>query len=152
MLTPFLSISKFSIVCALSIGLGLVVVNPASAGAESRDQYADEVTDLLFYRMNPELHNRQLDSEEVGYAREWQVLRNAVYQEIKPASEVCFRSQSTNTFEFASSPKVYDEIADTIYHHRNPDRRGAKIHQNDRSEQKKWSKIRSVVHVYNCGM
>jgi hypothetical protein len=53
-------VSRFSIICVLAIAL--VLISPNLAKAESREQAVDRLTDVLFYRVNPQLNNRKLQA------------------------------------------------------------------------------------------
>ncbi|MEG3859837.1 hypothetical protein [Microcoleus sp. herbarium12] len=75
------SISKFSAVCMLTFAMFLCP-NLDSATArdlESRTQAVDNLTDWFFYKVNPQLGDRKLRSDDSPiYIREWNAIRRTV--------------------------------------------------------------------------
>ncbi|XZN90568.1 MAG: hypothetical protein ACM65M_23565 [Microcoleus sp.] len=159
MLIKLLSIkpvSRFSMVCALAIAL--LLISPTLAKAESREQAVDRLTDFLFYKVNPQLNNRKLQTGDREYIRQWQKLREAIDPRVKPAQEVCntpdrgefgweFTTINGQTYE-----QTYDLLADTIFYSRHPQRTGQPIPKDDKISISEWSAIRYYMYISNCGI
>lgn len=143
-------------VCVLAIAL--VLSSPNLAKAESREQAVDRLTDILFYRVNPQLNNRKLQAGDREYSNEWRRLREAIDPRVKSVQEVCFRPASGETgWEFTTIngqtyEQTYDLLADTIFYSRNPQRTRQQIPKSDRIGISEWSAIRRYMYISNCGL
>ena len=151
------SIWKLSTVCGLTLALILGSANLAKA--ESRTEAINSITDWVFYRVNPQLKNRKLRSNEYGYIREWQRIRAALEPRVIPSAEACPAPPSPGEPEWEFSPingesfdKTYDLLADVIFHSRHPERKGRKIRPNERAAVNEWSSIRGKIHISTCGI
>jgi hypothetical protein len=161
------AIAKFS---ALSIMTGMLVfsgMSIASAGpdsnnrtfplpTESKDVAIDSYTDHFFYAANPELNKRKLDSEESGYIREWQAIRQAIRPLIKSDRETCGRNIDSSAepywnFDLQTNMSSYDYLTDVIFYHRNPDMAGQKLRPGT-ALAREWSAIRRNMFVSTCGL
>lgn len=149
-------VSRLSMICALTIALLLSSPNPAKA--ESREQAVDRLTDVLFYRVNPHLNNRKLQTDDREYIRQWQRLREAIDPRVKSIQEVCFRvAPEERGWEFTTIngetyEQTYDRLADTIFYSRHPQRTGQQIPKNDKIGTSEWSAIRREMYISNCGL
>jgi hypothetical protein len=149
-------VSRFSIICTIAIALLLLGPNPAKA--ESRDQAVDRLTDFLFYKVNPQLNNRKLQTDDREYSNQWQKLREAIDPRVKSVQEVCFRPAPDETgWEFTTIngetyEQTYDRLADTIFYSRHPQRTGQPIPKNDKIGISEWSAIRRYMYISNCGI
>ena len=149
-------ISRLSMVCALAIALFLISPNPAKA--ESRSQVVDGLTDMLFYRVNPQLNNRKLQTGDREYSNQWRKLREAIDPRVKSTQEVCFRPAPGETgWEFTpingeTYDQTYDRLADTIFYSRHPQRTGQPIPKNDKISISEWSAIRRYMFISSCGL
>jgi hypothetical protein len=149
-------VSRFSIICTIAIALLLSSPNPAKA--ESREQAVDRLTDYLFYRVNPQLNNRKLQTDDREYIRQWQRLREAIDPRVKSVQEVCFRpAPDERGWEFTvingeTYEQTYDRLADTIFYSRHPQRTGQPIPTNDKIGISEWSAIRREMFLSNCGL
>lgn len=150
------SVSRLSIICAIAIAL--ILSSPNLAKAESRDRAVDQLTDFLFYKVNPQLNNRKLQTGDREYIHQWQKLREAIDPRVKSAQEVCFRPAPGETgWEFTTIngqtyEQTYDLLADTIFYSRHPQRTGQPIPKNDRISISEWSAIRQYMFISNCGL
>lgn len=150
------SVSKFSMVCVFAIAL--VLSSPNLAKAESRDRAVDRLTDFLFYKVNPQLNNRKLQTGDREYSNQWQRLREAIDPRVKSVQEVCFRPAPGETgWEFTTIngetyEQTYDRLADTIFYSRHPQRTGQPIPKSDRISISEWSAIRREMFISNCGL
>ncbi|MEG4320332.1 MULTISPECIES: hypothetical protein [unclassified Microcoleus] len=148
--------SRFSIICVFAIALLLLGPNPAKA--ESREQAVDRLTDVLFYRVNPQLNNRKLQTGDREYIRQWQKLREAIDPRVKSVQEVCFRvAPEEKGWEFTTIngetyEQTYDRLADAIFYSRHPQRTGQQIPKNDKISISEWSAIRREMFLSNCGL
>jgi hypothetical protein len=149
-------ISRLSMVCAIAIAL--IVISPNLAKAESREQAVDGFTDEIFYKVNPQLNNRKLQTGDREYIRQWQKLREAIDPRVKSVQEVCFRPEPGETgWEFTTIngetyEQTYDRLADTIFYSRHPQRTGQQIPKNDQISISEWSAIRRYMFISNCGL
>ena len=149
-------LSRFLMVCSLAIALVLRGANLAKA--ESRDRTVDRLTDLLFYRVNPELNNRKLQAGDRNYILEWQRIRAAIDPRVKPAQEVCNSPGPGDTgWEFTTIngetyEQTYDRLADIIFYSRHPQRAGQKISRGERVRSNEWLAIRREMYISNCGL
>jgi hypothetical protein len=143
-------------VCSLPIAL--ILGGPNLAKAESREETVDRLTDLLFYRVNPELNNRKLQAGDRDYILEWQRIRAAIDPRVKPAQEVCnspgpgdigweFTVINGETYE-----QTYDHLADIIFYSRHPQTTAQKISRGDRSHSNECLAIRREMYISNCGL
>ena len=150
------SISRFSMVC--TIALALLLSSPTLAKAESRGQAVDRLTDFLFYKVNPQLNNRKLQTGDRNYITEWQRLREAIDPQVKSLQEVCYSPAPGETgWEFTTIngetyEQTYDRLADTIFYSRHPQRTGQPIPKNDKISISEWSAIRQYMYISNCGI
>ena len=150
------SVSKFSMVCVFAIAL--VLSSPNLAKAESRDRAVDQLTDFLFYKVNPQLDNRKLQMGDREYSNQWRRLREAIDPRVKSVQEVCFRPAPGETgWEFTTIngetyEQTYDRLADTIFYSRHPQRTGQPIPKSDRISISEWSAIRREMFISNCGL
>ncbi|WP_333394138.1 hypothetical protein [Microcoleus sp. N9_A1] len=141
---------KFLGVCAL-IALVLGGSNLDSATArdyESRTQTVDRFTDWFFYRVNPQLGDRKLRSDDSSaYIREWNAIRTTVDREMITTQGDCvgdafwdfdYRSHGRS---LVSGALEEDRIADTIWDIRDPS--GDKTRA-DISKQE-WQKLRNSI-------
>jgi len=159
MLVKSLSIkplSRFLMVCSLAIALVLRGANLAKA--ESRDRTVDRLTDLMFYRVNPELNNRKLQAGDRDYILEWQRLRAAIDPRVKPAQEVCNSPDPGDIgWEFTvikgeTYEQTYDRLADIIFYSRHPQTTGQQISISDKASSNEWLAIRREMFISNCGL
>ncbi|MCC3445620.1 MAG: hypothetical protein JGK01_29025 [Microcoleus sp. PH2017_03_ELD_O_A] len=159
MLVKSLSIkplSRLLMVCVFAIAL--LLLGPHPAKAESREQAVDRLTDFLFYRVNPQLNNRKLQTDDREYSNQWQKLREAIDPRVKSVQEVCFRPAPGETgWEFTTIngetyEQTYDRLADTIFYSRHPQRTGQPIPTNDKIGISEWSAIRREMFLSNCGL
>jgi hypothetical protein len=113
-------VSRFSMICVFAIAL--IVISPNLAKAESREQAVDRLTDFLFYKVNPQLNNRKLQTGDRNYITEWQRLREAIDPRVKSVQEVCYSPAPGETgWEFTTIngetyEQTYDLLADTIFY------------------------------------
>jgi len=138
------SISKFFGVCALAIALVLGGSNLDSATGrdyESREQTVDRFTDWFFYRVNPQLGDRKLRSDDSSaYIREWNAIRSTVDREMITTPGDCVGDAFWD-FDYRSHGRSLDRIADTIWGIRDPS--GDKTRA-DISKQE-WQKLRNSI-------
>lgn len=143
-------------ICTIAIALLLISPNPAKA--ESQEQAVDRLTDFLFYRVNPQLNNRKLQTGDRNYITEWQRLREAIDPRVKSVQEVCYRPEPGETgWEFTTIngqtyEQTYDRLADTIFYSRHPQRTGQQIPRSDQISISEWSAIRRYMYISNCGL
>ncbi|TAE50018.1 MAG: hypothetical protein EAZ88_21420, partial [Oscillatoriales cyanobacterium] len=118
----------------------------------------DRLTDFLFYRVNPQLNNRKLQTDDREYSNQWRRLREAIDPRVKSVQEVCFRPAPEETgWEFTTIngetyEQTYDRLADTIFYSRHPQRTGQPIPTNDKIGISEWSAIRREMFLSNCGL
>lgn len=146
-------VSKDATLCVLAATIAASYHNAANASTErlSRRHIVDNLTNWVFYRVNPELNHRQLKSNEYSYIREWQNLRSAIDEKVVPATEAGFRGKMGG-WEFSPAPgqsfaQAYDELADVIFNSRHPQRQGRAIAQAETAAAKEWSEIRSKIYI-----
>jgi hypothetical protein len=143
-------------ICVFAIAL--VLSSPNLAKAESRDQAVDRLTDILFYRVNPQLNNRKLQPDDREYSNQWRRLREAIDPRVKPAQEVCNSPGPGDIgWEFTvingeTYQQTYDRLADTIFYSRHPQRTRQPIPKNDKIGISEWSAIRREMFLSNCGL
>jgi hypothetical protein len=143
------SVSKFSAVCALAFSLVLGGANLDTAIAreyESRTQAVDRLTDWFFYKVNPQLAERKLRSNDTYYIREWNAIRSTVDLEMIATPGDCVGDAFWD-FDYRSHNRSLDRIADTIWNIRDPS--GDKTRA-DVSKQE-WKKLRqSIFREHFC--
>jgi hypothetical protein len=150
MSNQFLSISKFSAVCTLTIAL--LLGGASLAKAESRDQSVDTVTDSLFHNVNPELKRRKIRTSESAYIQEWQVIRQVVdrglrYKKLDPKKNPC----EIPDWYFDNKDEAFrDRLADAIFYHRYPAMKGQPIDRSDRTSTGEWLKFKRSMGVAYC--
>jgi hypothetical protein len=149
-------VSRFSMICTIAIAL--LLISPNLAKAELREQAVDRLTDILFYRVNPQLNNRKLQADDREYSNEWRRLREAIDPRVKPAQEVCNSPGPGDIgWEFTvingeTYQQTYDLLADTIFYSRHPQRTGQQIPKSDKISISEWSAIRQEMFLSNCGL
>ncbi|MEG3895627.1 MULTISPECIES: hypothetical protein [unclassified Microcoleus] len=144
------SISKFLGVFALTFAMLLGGANLAAAGSrdlESREQAVDRFTDWFFYKVNPQLGDRKLRSDDSPvYIREWNAIRGTVDREMIATPGDCVGDAFWD-FDAGSHGRSLDRIADTIWEIRDPS--GDKTRA-DVSKQE-WKKLRqSIFREHFC--
>lgn len=151
------SIWKLSTVCGLALALILGGANLAKA--ESRAEAINSITDWVFYRVNPQLKNRKLRSNEYGYIREWQRIRAAIEPRVIPSAEACAAPLDPGDTEWDFSPingesfdNTYDRLADVIFNSRHSERKGRQIRPDERAAVNEWSSIRGKIFISTCGI
>ncbi len=151
------SISKFLGLFALAIVLAIGGANLDCATArdlESRGQAVDRFTDWFFYKVNPQLGDRKLRSDDSPvYIREWNAIRRTVDREMIATLGDCagdafwdfdYRSHGRS---LVSGALEEDRIADTIWTIRDPS--GDKTRA-DVSKQE-WNQLRqSIFREHFC--
>jgi hypothetical protein len=135
-------VSKISFLCFLIATVALSGIHPARA--ESREQVVDQITDLVFYSVNPSLRKRKLKTSDRYYIREWNRIRAVVDPRIQSAAKVCLRTQPDYLWEFGtingqSYDQTYDDIADVVFHSRHPELNGQKIPVGDKALAHEWA-------------
>lgn len=145
-------VSKDATLCMLAATIA-VSHNNATTGTErfSRRPVVDELTNWVFYCVNPELNHRQLRPNEYGYIREWQNLRSAIDEKVVPSTQASLRGEM-GRWEFSPAPgqsfaQAYDELADVIFNSRNPQRQGRAIAQTETAAAKAWAEIRAKIYI-----
>jgi hypothetical protein len=143
------SVSKFSAVCVLAFSLVLGGTNLDTATAreyESRTQAVDRLTDWFFYKVNPQLAERKLRSNDTYYIREWNAIRSTVDREMIATPGDCVGDAFWD-FDYRSHNRSLDRVADTIWTIRDPS--GDKTRA-DVSKQE-WKKLRqSIFREHFC--
>jgi hypothetical protein len=143
------SVSKFSAACALAFSLVFGGANLDTAIAreyESRTQAVDRLTDWFFYKINPQLAERKLRSNDTYYIREWNAIRSTVDREMIATPGDCVGDAFWD-FDYRSHGRSLDRIADTIWTIRDPS--GDKTRA-DVSKQE-WKKLRqSIFREHFC--
>jgi hypothetical protein len=137
------SVSKFSAACALAFSLVFGGANLDTAIAreyESRTQAVDRLTDWFFYKINPQLAERKLRSNDTYYIREWNAIRSTVDREMIATPGDCVGDAFWD-FDYRSHGRSLDRIADTIWTIRDPS--GDKTRA-DVSKQA-WKKLRNSI-------
>lgn len=138
------SISKLLGLFALAIVLAIGGANLDSATArdlESRGQAVDRFTDWFFYKVNPQLGDRKLRSDDSAiYIREWNAIRRTVDREMIATPGDCVGDAFWD-FDAASHGRSLDRIADTIWELRDPsgDKTRADVSQQE------WKKLRNSI-------
>jgi hypothetical protein len=151
MRTPFLTLSKFSTACALTIALTLGGATIASAN-QPREQSVNSVTDSLFYNVNPELQRRPIQADESNYIQEWNVIREVVdgglrYKKMNPKTNYC----EMPDWYFDNKDEAFrDRLADAIFNHRNPGMKNRGMNRDSRAPIQEWIKIKHAMGVAYC--
>jgi hypothetical protein len=129
-----------------SLTIALVLGGASLASAGTRDNDADLHTDRIFYKVNPELNQRKLRSNEYGYIQEWQNIRKVVYDHViyAPVSRACVSDE----WYMPDEEGFRDRVVDSIFYSRNPELVGRKIGVNDRAQQQEWLSIQKQANSY----
>jgi hypothetical protein len=122
----------------------------------TREEAIDQESDMLLYRVNPELNGRKLRADDGRYIKEWQTIRKIVAQEMNPEVSQCAGDQY---WELASYDGInglrssrhdsptFDRIADAIFYSRHPKLSGSKISASDANLAREWTTIRQTIMV-----
>jgi hypothetical protein len=142
-----------------SLLTAVLCLGATSAKAETYGKSVDKLTDWIFYRANPELNDRKLNSREYGYIAEWNAIRESTEDEIdykvlecaqdKPAAYL--RSYDAYP-HYGYKGNLYrstalDRIADRIFYQRNPEYRGQPIGKNDVTASRNWQTLRKQISL-----
>jgi hypothetical protein len=127
------------------------------ARADARTDTVNSLTDWVFYSVHPELNQRSILAHETAYIREWNSIQALLNQRVRPSTEVCFGDGTPGEWEFSpesgqSFSEAYDQIADTIFHSRYPQRNGARIDARDTAAVREWNAIRDNIFISTCGL
>lgn len=138
----------------LFLVLGLGTAAKAEAQLGSRDWMTDAYTDSVFYKLNPELNGRKLGSREMGYIREWNMIRATVSEEMEYKDMCGDKGWFLKSFDvYNAGPRgryvgtSLDRVADTIFYYRNPAMEGQTINPSDRNAVRLWNQIRETVTI-----
>lgn len=144
---------------AMMIGiLSTAIATPARADQSnvSRQDAINSQTDMFLYKVNPELNGRKLRSNDYGYINQWNAIRAAVEQEMKPDISSCAGDQYWELYSYDGinglpssrrpSPS-FDRIADAIFHSRHPELNGRSISSTNSALANEWSQIRRSIMV-----
>lgn len=152
-ISPILSIKsvlKFSAVCVLAFVLvisGANLNNAIARDSESRTQAVDRFTDWFFYKVNPQLGDRKLRSDDSSvYIREWNAIRSTVDREMITTPGDCVGDAFWD-FDYRSHGRSLDRIADTIWAIRDPsgDKTRADVSQKERNKLRE-----SIIREHFC--
>jgi len=152
-----LTLTKLQI-SAISLLVTTIVCGTPSANAafvQTREAAIDEQTDLFLHKANPELNGRKLRSDEDGYIREWNAIRQAVDQEMKPTPSQCdgeywelYSYDGINGLHSGRHPvPSFDRIADAIFYSRHPEIVGTPLSSSSSDLAREWSQIRRAIRV-----
>ncbi|HEY9597902.1 MAG TPA: hypothetical protein V6D33_09550 [Cyanophyceae cyanobacterium] len=126
--------------------------------AQTREEAINAQTDMFFYTVNPQLNERKLRSDDYGYIREWNAIRKAVEQEMKPTASEC-DGQYWELYDYDwnyglnvpnGSPHVsrsFDRIADAIFYSRHPELAGRPLSSSNSKLAREWNQIRRAIIV-----
>ncbi|MGI0491535.1 hypothetical protein ACN4EG_06965 [Alkalinema pantanalense CENA528] len=134
-----------------TLAIALLLGSTNLATAETRSQSVDRVTDWLFNNVNPELNRRKLRSNEQGYIREWQAIREVVEQGLRYEKSSPNDACGTPDWYYPNKDEALKErLADAIFYSRYPQRQGKPIHPNDRTAVQEWLKLKRAMNVAYC--
>lgn len=143
------SVSKFSAVCVLAASL--VMCNVGVASASSRAAAVDKFTDWLFYRANPELNGRKLQSGDGHHIDEWQSIYDVInqYADYEKSCDghmilSVYDHMARNASSDYSDP-VLHRVADVIFQHRNGT--SGKIIDPNGAAARQWWAIRRAISI-----
>lgn len=141
---------------SLTVAGAIALPMTAPAIAEpirTRAQAVDSVTDWLFHNVNPSLNRRKIRPNESVYIREWNVIRSVIndgglsYDKGNSLNDAC----GTPDWYFNNKNNaVRERLADAIFHHRNPQRRGRSIGRGERSAMAEWNRLYAAMGVAYC--
>jgi hypothetical protein len=143
------SVSKFSAVCVLAASL--VMSNVGVASASPRAAAVDKFTDWLFYRANPELNGRKLQSGDSYHIDEWQAIYNVINQHADYKKScggemiLTVYDHMTRTASSDYADPVLHRVADVISQHRNGT--SGKITDPNGAAARQWWAIRRAISI-----
>ncbi|MBD2372744.1 MULTISPECIES: hypothetical protein [Leptolyngbya] len=147
---------------SISLLTGLLITMIAAgdianaAPVQTREGAIDWQTDLFLHKVNPELNGRKLRLSDTSYIREWNAIRQAVNQEMKPNITECAGDQYWELYSYdginglpsgrrpASS---FDRIADAIFYSRHPELAGRSLSSSNSALAREWSQIRQAIMI-----
>lgn len=120
----------------------------------------DDLTDVLFYSLHPELNRRQIRSDETQYINEWAAIKKVVSEDNLVYGDACGRN--SNNYEWllskydgegpgrnasALSSPVLDKVADAVFYTRHPELVYRRIQPGETRLASEWSRIRQAVSL-----
>ncbi|MBE9009041.1 hypothetical protein IQ250_02335 [Pseudanabaenaceae cyanobacterium LEGE 13415] len=131
-------------------------VSATAALVQTREQAIDWQTDFFLHKVNPELNGRKLRSTDVRYIREWNAIRRAVAQQMRPTATNCVGDLYWELFDYDGingllsgrrPARSFDRIADAIFYSRHPEFVGRSLSSANSALAREWSQIRQAIRV-----
>jgi hypothetical protein len=148
-------IALFTGILTMMTAPGNILIANA-APTPTREAAIDWQTDLFLHKVNPELDGRKLQSDETNYIREWNAIRQAVDQEMKPNVSECAGDQYWELYSYDGINGLhsgrhpapsFDRIADAIFYSRHPELIGRSLSSSNSALAREWSQIRQAIMV-----
>ncbi len=131
-----------------SLGLSIVTTSVlfcSQAIASVPDSVLNKFTNLLFWTIHPEMHDKKIQPNQTEYQKEWLAIREVLQDKLiyDTRVEYCGRPGYLLT---NSGNDPYIALADAIFYTRHPELGGGKIQLNETHLQEEWNAIFKSLH------
>jgi len=155
---PLIAIPLFSLKAIAQPITNLAAVPVQVAASQAPEKAINNLTDLIFYNLHPELNRRKIRSDETQYINEWAAIKKVVSEDNLVYRDTC--SGRSNNYEWflsnyddeyrrrnaspLSSP-VLDRVADAVFYTRHPELVYRRIQPSETRLASEWLQIRKAV-------
>jgi hypothetical protein len=149
-------IAKVSAISLFSIALIMCSTGQAKAYPISYDDAVNETADMLFHHLHRDLKGRKIAADEYEYIREWQVIRDAVSQDVlqytkdDPNNKACDSPEWHYPWNGTRDVAIDEKLADAVFQSRYPERRGRSIRSHEQSAIQEWNRIKKAMFSDIC--
>jgi len=98
---PLIAIPLFSLKAIAQPITNLAAVPVQVAASQAPEKAINNLTDLIFYNLHPELNRRKIRSDETQYIKEWAAIKKVVSEDNLVYRDTC--SGRSNNYEWLLS-------------------------------------------------
>jgi hypothetical protein len=149
-------IAKVSTIILFAIVLIVTSTGRATAYPISYEDAVNETADMLFHHLHRDLNGRKIAADEYQYIREWQVIRDAVSQDVlqytkdDPKNKGCDSPEWHYPWNRTRDVAIDEKLADAVFYSRYPERRGRSIQPHEQSAMREWNMIKKAMFSDIC--
>jgi hypothetical protein len=131
-----------------SLGLSIVTTSVlfcSQAIASVPDSVLNKFTDLLFWTIHPEMHDRKIQPNQTQYQKEWLAIREVLKDKLIYSTIVDYCASSGYLLN-DSEHDPYIALADAIFYTHHPELTGHKIKPSETRLREEWNAIFKSLH------
>jgi hypothetical protein len=149
-------IAKVSAISLCAIALIVTSTGRATAYPISYEDAVNETADMLFHHLHRDLKGRKIAADEYQYIREWQVIRDAVSQDVlqytkdDPRNKACDSPEWHYPWNGTRDVAIDEKLADAVFFSRHLERRGRSIQPHEQGAIREWNTIKKAMFSDIC--